>query len=99
MATFRIVGSRRLGPANCEFDVIVESGSVAVGELFPIEERGSLWEYIILSVEQRSDVVTLGCVTWIPTSGAFVGLTASTRAMKAVDKKHYAKVLPDNLRI
>jgi hypothetical protein len=38
-------------------------------------------------------------VTWIPTSGAFVGLTASTRAMKAVDKKHYAKVLPDNLRI
>jgi hypothetical protein len=93
---FKIVGSRRLGLSTCEFDVVVESGSLAVGDFFPIEERGSLWEYIVVSVERRTDFITLGCVAWIPMDGAFVGALVNTRAMTSADKKTWARALPEN---
>lgn len=97
LTKFEIIGSRRLGLESCEFDVVVDSGDPVVGELFPIQERGSLWEFIIVGIDRGSDLVTLRCVTWLPGDGAFVGLKATTRAMTAVDKKRYAKALPANL--
>jgi hypothetical protein len=97
MATFEITDSRRLGLERCEFDVRIIEGEVCVGELFPIEDRGTLWEYIVLAVQRNETTHTLDCVTWIPSSGAFVGLTVSTRAMNSVDRKRYAKVLPESL--
>ena len=93
---FKILDSRRLGLSTCEFDVVAEDGRPTVGDLFPIKEQGSLWEYIIVSVEERINFLTLGCVAWIPVDGAFVGTVASTRAMTAVDKERWAKALPKN---
>ncbi|MBR0643868.1 hypothetical protein [Plastoroseomonas hellenica] len=99
MGIFEIVGSRRVGLESCEFDVVLQSGDVFAGEIFLIKEKGSLWEYIIISVERRVGCITLGCVTWLPASGAFVGLRGSTRAMNATDRKRYAKALPEHLRM
>ena len=93
--TFKIIDSRRCGLSTCEFDIIAESGTPVVGDFFPIKERGSLWEYIVVSVEQRTDFLTLECVAWIPTDGAFVGTQVSTRAMTTADRKRWAKALPD----
>lgn len=93
MAEFKIIGSRRCGLEKCEFDVVIEKGEIAVNEIFPIKEKGTLWEYIIQSTEHRPDATTLYCVTWIPVDGAFVGLNAKTRKMTAVDLKRYASVL------
>jgi hypothetical protein len=92
---FEIVGSRRLGLSTCEFDVVQESGRLVVGDFFPIKERGSLWEYVVVSVEQRTGFATLGCVAWIPADGAFIGTVVSTRAMTATDRKRWAKALPE----
>jgi hypothetical protein len=96
MAVFTITGSRRLGLEDCEFDVVVESGALVVRELFPIEERGSLCEFVILSIKARGDSVTLYCKPWLPESGAFVGMRAETRRLKAVDRKRYRSVLGDD---
>ncbi|MCW2349713.1 MULTISPECIES: hypothetical protein [unclassified Sphingobium] len=93
MATFKIIGSRRCGLEDCEFDVILEDGEIIVNEIFPIWEKGTLWEFIIRAIEHRSDSITLFCKTWLPESGAFVGLSVKTRAMNAVDRKRYASVL------
>jgi hypothetical protein len=97
MAAFEIVDSRRLGTETCEFDVAPRSGEIVVGELFSVEERGSLWEYIILSITEKADFLTLGCVTWLPEDGALVGSVVTTRALNAVARKRYAKVLPAGL--
>jgi len=97
MASFTIVASRRLGLETCEFDVSSVVGELAVGELFPIVERGSLCEFIILSAQPQQGFTTLGCVTWLTQCGAFVGYTVTTRKLSAVDKKRYAKVLPPGL--
>jgi hypothetical protein len=93
MATFKIVGSRRCGLEDCEFDVVVESGALVKGELFPIEERGSLWEFLIFSIAEQPDFTTLCCKPWLARSGDFVGMQATTRPLKAVDRKRYARLL------
>ncbi|MBR0664013.1 hypothetical protein GXW71_06550 [Roseomonas hellenica] len=98
MGIFEIIGSRRLGLCSYEFNVVLQSGDVFAAEIFPVEENGSLWEYIIISIEPGTDFITLGCVTWLPASGAFVGLRGSTRVMNATDRKRYAKALPEHLR-
>jgi len=97
MASFEIIASRRLSTENCEFDVASISGTIAVGDLFPIEEHGSLWEYIIFSAQEHASFTTLSCVTWLPENGAFVGYNASTRRLKAKDKKRYSKLLAGSL--
>jgi hypothetical protein len=93
---FEIIGSRRLGLSTCEFDVVAESSRLVVGDFFPIKERGSLREYVVVSVEPQAAFVTLGCVAWIPADGAFVGTVVSTRPMTAVDKRRWAKALPEH---
>lgn len=95
MATFKIVGSRRCGLEDCEFDVLLESGKIFVNELFPIMEKGTLCEYVIRDIECQPALTTLYCKTWIPEDGAFVGFDAKTRKMTAVDRKRFASVLND----
>ena len=92
-ARFEITGSRRLGLDRCEFDVVLTSGKVGVHELFQVEERGTLWEWVVLGTEEREGLTTLHCMNWVPVSGAFVGETCSSRPMKAVERKRYAKYL------
>lgn len=93
MARFTIIGSRRLGLEECEFDVSLEEGPVISGELFPIEEHGSLWEFIIVTAQHNKEHVTLGCKPWLPSDGAFVGLSVTTRKLTAVDRKRYRTLL------
>jgi hypothetical protein len=57
-AHFEIIGSRRLGLDGCEFDVVLTSGKVALHELFQVEQRGSLWEW----VEARRPVTAIARV-------------------------------------
>lgn len=94
MASFEIIGSRRLGLDKCEFDVALVSGSIVVGELFAINENGSLWEYVILGTRPAGATATLDCATWLPEDGAFVGTVTHTRAMNAADRQRWAKMLP-----
>jgi len=94
MAEFAIIDSRRLGLYRCEFDVSDISGELRARDLFQLLERGTLWEYIILDVSGGAGVVTLHCITWVPCDGAFVGMKTTSRPMKAVERKRYAKVLP-----
>jgi hypothetical protein len=58
-AHFEIRGSRRLGVDRCEFDVVLTSGQIGVHEVFQIEERGTVWEWVVLGVEEREGVTTL----------------------------------------
>jgi hypothetical protein len=92
-AHFEIRGSRRLGLDRCEFDVVLTSGQIAAHELFQVEERGSLWEWVVLKVEDNAGITTLHCMNWVPASGAFVGEKCISRPMKAVERKRYAKYL------
>jgi len=92
-AHFEISQSRRLGLDRCEFDVVLKSGNIGVHELFQVEERGSLWEWVILRVEVKEGITTLHCMNWVPESGAFVGEKCFCRPMKAVERKRYSKYL------
>ena len=92
-AHFEIRASRRLGLDRCEFDVAVFSGTIGVHEVFQVTERGTLWEWVVLRIEEKAECITLFCMNWVPTSGAFVGEKSSTRAMKAPERKRYAKSL------
>lgn len=96
-AEFTIVASRRLGLYDCEFEIATVSGEVLRGETFEILERGTLWQWIVLGVSQGESFTTLSCITWIPESGAFVGETCHSRAMKAKDRKMFRSVLPPDL--
>ncbi|HEY8575319.1 MAG TPA: hypothetical protein VIL88_03155 [Devosia sp.] len=93
MAQFKIIESRRLGLEECEFDVSPEAGQVISGEMFPIQERGSLWEYVVVTAQHRGEHVTLLCRPWLPGDQAFVGLSVTTRKLTAVDRKRYRKLL------
>lgn len=93
MAQMEIIGSRRIDTTACEFDVALDSGEPVVAELFSIEERGTLWEWVIRSIKERNNIVTLTCANWISESGAFVGRKVNSRPMKAVERKRYAKLL------
>ncbi len=96
---FCIVASRRLGLENCEFDVAVAEGEVVRGETFEIIERGSPWRYIVTCIRLTgSDIVTLECVTWLVTDGAFVGEWCESRAMRKSERKMFAKALPPDLQ-
>jgi hypothetical protein len=96
---FRIVASRRLGLENCEFDVTVAEGEVLRGETFEITERGTLWQYIVTGIRPAPpDTVTLECVTWLVTDGAFVGEWCESREMKKSERKMYAKAWPPDLQ-
>lgn len=92
-AHFEITGSRRSGLDRCEFDVMLTSGVVGVHDLFQLEERGSLWQWVVLRIEEKGRVTTLHCMNWVPENGAFVGEKCFTRPMKAVERKRYAKHL------
>ncbi len=92
-AHFEICDSRRLGLDRCEFDVVVVSGTVGVHEMFQVEERGSLWEWVILGVAEKEGLATLRCMNWVPTNGAFVGQKCFSRPMKAAERKRYTKYL------
>lgn len=92
-AQFQIAGSRRLGLDRCEFDVKLASGRVGVHDLFQVEERGSLWEWVVLRVMENDGVTTLHCMNWVPESGAFIGEECWSRPMKAAERKRYAKYL------
>lgn len=95
---FRIVASRRLGLETCEFDVTVAEGEVLRGETFIIIDSGSPWQYIVTGIRPAgSDTVTLECVTWLVTNGAFVGEWCDSRAMSKSERKMYAKALPPDL--
>lgn len=92
-AHFKISDSRRLGLDRCEFDVVVASGKVGMHELFQVEERGSLWEWVILGIKEKDGTTSLHCMNWVPVSGAFVGQECFSRSMKAAERKRYAKYL------
>jgi hypothetical protein len=94
MAEFTVVDSRRLGLDRCEFDISDVVGELRPRDLFQFLERGTLWEYVILDVVGTANVSTLHCITWVPSDGAFVGFKTSSRPMKAIERKRYAKVLP-----
>jgi len=97
--SFRIVASRKLGLENCEFDVTVREGEVLRGETFEIQERGTLWQFVVTGVTlTSSEVVTLKCVTWLVADGAFVGECCNSRAMRKSDRRMFAKVLPSDLQ-
>ena len=63
-------------------------------DCFRFTERGTLWEYVVLTVVPCSGGITLHCLTWIPEDGAFVGISATSRPMTAAQRKMYRKVLP-----
>jgi hypothetical protein len=92
-AHFEIRASRRLGLDRCEFDVLLQSGSIGIHEVFQVEERGTLWEWVVLAIEEKRGFLTLRCMNWVPESGAFIGECTSSRAMKAPERKRYAKYL------
>lgn len=92
-AHFEISDSKRLGLDRCEFEIVVASGKVGVHELFQVDERGSLWEWVILKIEEKEGITTLHCMNWVPTNGAFVGQKCFSRPMKAAERKRYAKYL------
>ena len=92
-AHFEIRASRRLGLDRCEFDVGLLAGTIRVHDVFQVTERGTLWEWVVLKIEEKTKCTTLFCMNWVPTSGAFVGEKSSTRRMKAPERKRYAKYL------
>lgn len=92
-AEFEIHASRRLGLDRCEFEVRLLSGKIGIHEVFQVTERGTLWEWIVLKAEEKQDLATLFCMNWVPTSGDFVGEKCFSRAMKADERKRYAKYL------
>ena len=94
MAKFLINGTRRLGIDRSEFDVTQVEGHISAGEIFQLSERNSLWEYVILGIRQRRDRTTLFCMNWVPESGAFVGLSGTSRTLKAAERRRYEKYLP-----
>jgi hypothetical protein len=94
MAIFRIEGSRRLGLDRCEFDVGEVRGEIRPLEYFAFMERGTAWEYVILDVKGRAGGATLLGLSWIPEDGAFVGFEVTSRPMKSVQRKRWAKMLP-----
>lgn len=95
MGTIEIVGSARRGLASCDFDVRIRSGGVAPREIFNIEDRGSAWEFIIVSAaELTSDITRLCCISWIPNDGAFAGKVATTRKMSVAERKRWGKLMP-----
>jgi hypothetical protein len=94
MAKFLIEDTRRLGLDRSEFDVSQVEGSVSPKEIFQFTERGTLWEYVILEARQRPDYVTLSCMNWVPESGAFIGISCTSRPMKAAERRRYEKYLP-----
>lgn len=93
MAEFTVVDSRRLGSGRCEFDISDITGEFQARHMFQFLERGTLWEYVILDFSRASNRTTLHCMTWVPCDGAFVGMKTTSRPMKAVERKRYAKVL------
>lgn len=93
MATFKIIDSRRCGLEDCEFDVVLLTGEIVANELFPIMEKGTLWEFIIQSIEQRAGAYTLYCKPWLLKNGAHVGFSVKTRVMNSVDRKRYASLV------
>jgi len=93
MAKFVIRETRRLGVDRCEFDVSHVEGSMNSREIFQFIERGTLWEYVILEIHQIADQVTLLCMNWVPENGAFVGISSSSRPMKAAERRRYEKYL------
>lgn len=92
-AHFEVRDSRRLGLDRCEFDVVVVSGKVCLHELFQVVERGSLWEWVILRVEEKETITTLHCMNWVPANGAFIGQKCSSRPMKAAERKRYTRYI------
>lgn len=94
MATFLIKDTRRLGLDRSEFDVSLVEGGIFEGDVFQLSERGSLWEYVILEVRQGRDLITLFCMNWVPESGAFAGMSSTSRPMKAAERRRYEKYLP-----
>jgi hypothetical protein len=90
---FEISDSRRLGLDRCEFDVVLTSGTIGVHDIFQVVERGSLWEWVVLKTEKKEGISTLHCMNWVPSNGAFVGEKCSSRPLKAIERKRYAKYL------
>ena len=94
-AHFEIIASRRLGLDRSEFDVVLGDGKIGVHEVFQVTERGTLWEWIVLKIEEKKGFITLFCLNWLPTSGDFVGEKTISRLMKAPERKRYAKHIPN----
>lgn len=94
MAEFIVVDSRRIGLDRCQFDVSDVVGELHARDLFQILERGTLWEYVILDFVVTANFTTLHCIAWVPCDGAFIGVKATSRSMKAIERNRYAKVLP-----
>ena len=94
MAKFLITDTRRLGLDRSAFAVSQVEGGILPGEIFQLSERGTLWEYVILEVDQHRDHATLFCLNWVPESGAFAGMSGTSRPMKAAERRRYAKHLP-----
>ena len=93
-AHLEILCSRRLGLDRCEFDVELSDGSLRELDLFQITERGTLWEWVILSISRIEDSrFTIHCMNWVGRDGVFVGEHTYSRAMKAVERKRYSKHL------
>ena len=93
MAKFLIKDTRRLGLDRSNFDVSLVEGSINLGDIFQFTERGTLWEYVILEIRQHLDYTTLFCMNWVPESGAFIGISSTSRPMKAAEKRRYEKCL------
>ena len=93
MAKFLIKDTRRVGLDRSEFDVAQVEGSIAEREIFQFSERGTLWEYVILEVRRQRDHTTLYCMNWVPKGGAFVGISSTSRSMKAAERRRYEKYL------
>jgi hypothetical protein len=92
-AQFEIKESRRHGLERCEFDVLLISGEIQVHEVFQVEERGTLWEWVILKTSNKQSLTNLFCMNWLPSDGTFVGLKVHSRPMKAPERKRYSKHL------
>jgi hypothetical protein len=56
-ARFTVLASRRMGLDCSEFDVQLCEGNLEPFDLFNFEERGTVWEYVILAIK-KSHLIT-----------------------------------------
>lgn len=94
VAIFEIIDTRRLGLEQSEFDVKLVEGEIHPKQIFRFEERGTVWEYVILEVRRDGETATLLCAGWVPATGAFVGFQPQTKTLNKPERKRWARALP-----